>query len=134
MEKQYLDANALKELIRRVMTGIDPKCRDDQDALYDILPSFHTYVDTVVKNETKLLLSESVSMGQPYRDMVMQYDQARHSCHETAIINVNVLNRLADLYDLTPIFTGNSANRHEVAEFCFEMDQYLFINRRMKLS
>ena len=134
MENQYLETKMLKELIRRVMTGIDPQCKDDQDALCDILPSFHAYVDTVVKYETKLMLNESVSMGQPYRDMVMQYDQVRHDCHETAIINVNVLNRLADLYDLSPVFTGSSANRHEVAQFCLEMDRFLFENRRMKLS
>ena len=134
MGQRYLNENALKELIRRVMTGIDPQCAEDQDALYDIIPPFHAYVDTVVKYEAKLLLNESVSMGQPYREMVAQYDQARHNCHETAIIHVNVLNRLADLYDVSPVFTGNSANRHEVADFCLELDRYLFENRRMKLS
>ena len=55
MENKHLETEVLKELIRRVMTGIDPQCKDDQDVLCDILPSFHAYVDTVVKYETNTI-------------------------------------------------------------------------------
>lgn len=134
MENKYLDEKALKALIWKVMTGIDPECEEDQNVLYSILPSFHDYVDTVARGEMKLLLNSNVSMGQPYRDMAAQYDQARHSAHETAIINVRVLNRLADLYNLPPVFKGDSAERRQVAAFCMELDQYLFENRKMKLA
>ncbi len=133
MDKKYLDEAALKELIRRIMTGIDPICQQDQETIESILPSFHDYVDAVVKGETRILLNPQ-AIGQPYRDMVAQYDQTRHSAHETAIINVRVLNRLANLYDLPPVFSGNTEERHQVAAFCLELDVYLFENRRMKLS
>ena len=133
MAEHYLNETALMDLIHRITTGIDPESREDQETLESILPSFHAYVDAVVIGETSLLLSGQPN-GQPYRDLVMQYDQARHSCHETAIINVRVLNRLAGLYELPPVFTGDDTQRHQVAAFCLELDDYLFVNRRMKLS
>ncbi len=133
MDKKYLDKAALKELIRRIMTGIDPICHQDQETIEAILPSFHAYVDEVVKGETRILLNPQAA-GQPFRDMMIQYDQNRHCAHETAIINVRVLNRLADMYDLPPVYTGSSEERHQVAAFCLELDTWLFENRRMKLS
>ncbi len=133
MDKKYLDETTLKELIRRIMTGNDSISQQDQETIESILRSFHDYVDEVVKGETGILLNPQ-AVGQPYRDMVTQYDQTRHCAHETAIINVRVLNRLANLYDLPPVFTGSADERHQVAAFCLELDVYLFENRRMKLS
>ncbi len=133
MEKNYLDGASLKKLIHKVTTGIDPESRENQALLGGILPSFHAYVDAVVLGETELLLNPGAD-GKAYREMVTRYDQARHSCHETAIINVRVLNRLAELYELPPVFLGDSGQRHQVAAFCQELDAYLFANRRMKLS
>ena len=133
MENKYLNETALMDLIRRVITGIDPETREDQEVLESILPSFHAYVDSVVRGETRLLLSGQPD-GRAYRDLVMQYDQSRHACHETAIVNAGVLNRLASLYELPPIFSGDETQRHQIADFCLELDRYLFINRRMKLS
>ncbi len=133
MEKKYLDEAALKALILKITTGTDPDCRDDQDVLESILPSFHAYVDAVVRGETGILLNPHAE-GQTYREMISRYDQSRHSAHETAIINVRVLNRLADIYGTAPVFKGSSEERHQVAAFCLELDAYLFENRRMKLS
>lgn len=133
MEDKYFNETAFTELIRRITTGIDPESVEDQEALESILPSFHAYVDAVVRGETALLLSGRPE-GQAYRDLVTRYDEARHAAHETAITNVRVLNRLADLYELSPVFTGDINQRHQVAGFCLELDRYLFVNRRMKLS
>ncbi len=134
MENKYLNVSALKQLIHTVMTGIDPECDEHQMVLYSILPSFHAYVDTVAAGEMKLLLNDHVSVGAPYREMATQYDQVRYCSHETAIINVRVLNRLADLYDIPFVFTGDCADRNQVAAFCLELDRYLFENRRKKLA
>ena len=84
--------------------------------------------------ETNLLLQAGTLDGQEYRDAVSQYDGDRHSAHERAISNVKLLNRLADREELSPVFTGDETQRHQVADFCLELDQYLFQNRRMKLS
>ena len=133
MDKKYLDENALTELIRRIATGIDPDCELDREALEDILPSFHDYVNTVVQGETRLLLFGQKE-GQPYRELVSRYDQERHGKHETAIANVRALNRLAAIYELNPVFTGDDTQRHQMADFCLELDRYLFVNRSRKLA
>lgn len=134
MEYKYLNASSLKRLVHSVMTGIDPECDEDQLTLCSILPSFHACVDAVITGEMHLLLDGQVPVGEPFRKMVLRYDQARHSSRETAVINVRVLNRLADLYSLPSVFTGNGADRRQVEDFCMELDQYLFGNRRQKLS
>ncbi len=133
MDNKYLDESSFKSLMHQITTGIDPDSRDNLEVLETILPSFHAYVDAVVSGETRLLLAGQPE-GQTYRDLIMQYDTARHSCHEAAIVNIRILNRLAGLYDLPPVFTGDNAHRHQVAAFCLELDQYFFVSRRMKLS
>ena len=134
MASMYLNAATLQELIRKITTGIDPQCRDDLETLNDAFSSFHAYADAVIRGEIRLQTDGHGTDGQDYRNMVFQYDQTRHSCHEAAIVNVRVLNRMAALYELDPVFTGDDAHRHQVADFCLEMDQYFFRNRRMKLS
>jgi len=135
MENHFLDAAALKALIYRLSTSSDPDARDDLKIVNTALESFHNYVDAVFRGEKDLLIQGSSLEGQAYRDAILSYDESRHGAHETAIFNVKLLNRLAtQQYNLQPIFTGNDYQRHQVADFCLELDQYLFINRRMKLS
>ena len=98
------------------------------------MEAFHRYVDTVVTGETKLLLQGSNLDGQEYRDAITSYDGDRHSAHEKAIGDAKLINRLAAREGLPPIFTGDETQRHQIADFCLELDQYLFQNRRMKLS
>ena len=130
----HLNAEALKALVRNVTTGTDPQCREDAGILEDVLSSFQAYVDAVVHGETQLLLHGPDPDGTQYREMVSQYDQHRHGCHEAAIINVKLLNRLAAMYGVEPVFTGDCNQRHQVADFCLEITAYFFRNRRMKLS
>ena len=134
MEKKYLNESALKDLIRRLSTSNDPDAREDFDIVTKAMEAFHRYVDTVVTGETKLLLQGSNLDGQEYRDAITQYDGDRHSAHEKAIGDAKLINRLAAREGLPPIFTGDDTQRHQVADFCLELDQYLFQNRRMKLS
>ena len=132
MENQFLDESALKALIRSIGAGTN--AQDDLDLVKGLMESFHSYVHAVVEGETDLLIKGSSLEGQEYRDAVSRYDQNRHASHENAIINVRVLNRLASEYNLSPVFTGDDTQRRQIAEFCLELDQYLFRNRRLKLS
>jgi len=135
MKAQYLDENALKALINRVSTSSDPNARDDLEIVNKAIESFHNYVNAVVRGERDLLIQCSSLEGQAYRDAISSYDECRHVAHETAIFNVKLLNRLAtQQYNMQPIFTGDDSQRHQVADFCLELDQYLFMNRRIKLS
>ena len=134
MENRFLNEDALKELIRRLSAGNDPDAREDLKLVGRALDSFHIYVDTVVRKEGELLIGQSVLEGQEYRDTVSDYDSKRHSRHETAIGNAKLLNRVARLRGVDPVFTGDETQRHQIADFCLEVDQWLFRNRRMKLS
>ena len=96
--------------------------------------AFHNYVNTVVDGEMKLLIQGSSLERQEYRDAIISYDGDRHSAHEKAIGDAKLVNRLAVREGLPPIFTGDETQRHQVADFCLELDRYLFQNRRMKLS
>ena len=134
MDKKYLNEAALKDLIRRLSTSNAPDDREDFDIVAKAMEAFHRYVDTVVTGETKLLLQGSNLDGQEYRDAITNYDGDRHSAHEKAIGDAKLINRLAAREGLPPIFTGDETQRHQIADFCLELDQYLFQNRRMKLS
>ena len=133
MEK-FLNESALKDLIRRLSTSNDPDDQEDFDIVTKAMEAFHNYVDTVVKGETNLLLQGSNLDGQEYRDAITNYDGDRHSAHEKAISDAILVNRLAARNGLQPIFTGDETQRHQIADFCLELDQYFFQNRRMKLS
>ena len=98
------------------------------------MQAFHNYINTVVDGEMKLLMQGSSLKGQEYRDVIISYDGDRHSAHEKAIGDAKLVNRLAAREGLPPIFTGDETQRHQIADFCLELDQYLFQNRRMKLS
>ena len=134
MDMQFFDENALKALIRRFSTSSDPYAREDLDTVEKAMQAFHNYVNTVVDGEMKLLIQGSSLEGQEYRDAITQYDGDRHSAHEKAIGDAKLVNRLAAREGLPPFFTGDDAQRHQVADFCLELDQYFFQNRRMKLS
>ena len=134
MDMQFFDENALKALIRRFSTSSDPYAREDLDTVEKAMEAFHNYVNTVVDGEMKLLIQGSRLDGQEYRDAITQYDGDRHSAHEKAIGDAKLVNRLAAREGLPPIFTGDDTQRHQVADFCLELDQYFFQNRRMKLS
>jgi hypothetical protein len=134
MDMQFFDENALKALIRRFSTSSDPYAREDLDTVEKAMEAFHNYVNTVVDGEMKLLIQGSRLDGQEYRDAITQYDGDRHSAHEKAIGDAKLINRLAAREGLPPIFTGDETQRHQIADFCLELDQYLVQNRRMKLS
>ena len=134
MDMQFFDESALKALIRRFSTSSDPYAREDLDTVEKAMQAFHNYVNTVVDGEMKLLIQGSSLEGQEYRDAITQYDGDRHSAHEKAIGDAKLVNRLAAREGLPPIFTGDDTQRHQVADFCLELDQYFFQNRRMKLS
>ncbi len=134
MDKKYLNEAALKDLIRRFSTSNDPYAQEDLDTVEKAMLAFHNYVNTVVDGEIRLLIQGSSLEGQEYRDAIAQYDGNRHSAHKRAISDVKLLNRLAAREGLLPIFTGDETQRHHIADFCLELDRYLFQNRRMKLS
>lgn len=81
--------------------------------------------------EQQIMLTGVRFEGQEYRNMITKYDQARHNQHESAIANVRMVNRLANLYDCVPLFTGDDTERLQVADFCLDVVIKIFQNRMM---
>ncbi len=134
MEKCFFNEDAFTELEKKTVSGAEPEAAEDQQILRDIMISLHTYVDTVTRGEIDVRLISHRTEGQEYRDLISDYDQKRHLAHEAAISDTKLLNRLAAVYHVPPVFTGDESQRHEVADFCLEFDRFIFVNRRKKLS
>ena len=95
------------------------------------MTSFREYVNRVDAGEQQIRLAAVGFEGEEYRDMVSQYDRRRHDQHEEAIINVRLVNRLAQMYGVSPLFTGNDKERLQVADFCLDVVIQIFHNRMM---
>lgn len=67
-----------------------------------------------------------------YREMITRYDRRRHDAHEEAIANVRLVNRLAEMYGVAQLFTGDDQERLQVADFCLDVTVQIFQNRMMQ--
>lgn len=104
---------------------------DDLEVLSDAMTSFREYVGKVDAGEQQILLAAVRFEGEEYREMITRYDKRRHDQHETAIANVRMVNRLADLYKCEHLFTGDDKERLQVADFCLDVVVKIFQNRAM---
>ncbi len=134
MACQFFDEEAYLELEKKLLSDNGQDAQDDLEALNDAVASLFDYVDTVVRNEIRLRLNKRSLEGQEYRDTINDYDRNRHSKHESAIINTKLINRLAEIYGIRAVFTGDVKERHQVASFCMEFSEFIFRNRMKKLS
>ncbi len=137
MERNYLNMSffnyaAYLELADKIKKSDSPDAADDLEALNDAMTSFRTYVDRVDAGEQQILLAAVRFEGQEFRDMISLYDRNRHNAHEDAIVNVRLANRLAKLYSVEPLFTGDDQDRLQIADYCLDVVIKLFQNRMMK--
>lgn len=136
MERNYantmfFDHDAYIKLAEKVKGSSEPDAGEDLEALNDAMTSFRDYVNRVDAGEQQIRLAAVRFEGEEYREMITQYDRRRHDQHEMAIANVRLVNRLAEIYGVTPLFTGNDQERLEVADFCLDVVVKLFQNRMM---
>ena len=127
----YFDYNAYTTLVDKIKAKGDADAQEDLEALDDAMTSFREYVAKVDAGEQQIKLAAVRFEGMEYREMVMKYDQNRHNQHEAAIANVRMVNRLAEMYSVTPLFTGDDTERLQVADFCLDVVVQLFNNRMM---
>lgn len=93
--------------------------------------SFIHYVKTVDEGETAKRIAYACSEGAELRASVETIENTRHTAHEAAIANVSILNRIAAMYGVEPIFTGDVTNRLVIAAFCLEVTTQIFQNRSL---
>ena len=121
----YFSQTAYETLLQKVRAA---DAADDLQIIRDATDDFIQYVRVVSEGESRLNTTVS-----PDRSMVGDYDGKRHNAHENAISSVSVVNRLAAMYETDTFYTGDTAERHQVAAFCLELVSCLFINRRKVL-
>lgn len=131
MGERFFNHDTYVELANKMKASDSPDARDDLEALNDAMTSFREYVNKVDAGEQQILLAAVRFEGEEYREMVSRYDRNRHDQHESAIVNVRLVNRLAELYGVSPLFTGNDKERLQVADFCLDVVIQLFQNRTM---
>lgn len=132
MGMHFFNHDAYIELAERIKTSGSPDAAEDLEALNDAMTSFREYVNKVDAGEQQILLAAVRFEGDEYREMISRYDRNRHNAHEDAIANVRLVNRLATMYDVEPLFTGDDQERLQVADFCLDVTVQLFQNRIMQ--
>ena len=104
----------------------------DEDALElieTIMSNLNNYVSAVYAMEVQIQTLRFRLEGDEYREAVTNMDRRRRIAHEAAIAACSMLNRLAGLEGVEPLYSGNLEDRNEVAEFCIAIVDELFHGR-----
>lgn len=137
MERNYegmsfFNYNAYVHLADKIKASGTEDAADDLEALNDAMTSFREYVNKVDAGEQQIVLAAVRFEGDEYREMITRYDRRRHDAHEEAIANVRLVNRLAEMYGVAQLFTGDDQERLQVADFCLDVTVQIFQNRMMQ--
>ena len=127
--KTFFDYGEYKHLFSVISASKDEFAKDDLEAVDDALSQCRRYVEVVDATEQQIMFAQLRFEGTEYREKIMQYDKTRKNAHESAIVSVNMLNRISANYNCQKIYSGSS-DRLEVADFCLEVVVTLFENRR----
>lgn len=125
----YFDYNGFQKLIDE--TKNNP---EDQEILVDVVKSCNNYVTAVDAMEVRIKVAQFRFDTAEFQEIVKDLDNQRRRHHEDAIACTNMLNRIAALYKVSPIFTGDISNRYEVADFCLEVTKVIFENRTVNFQ
>lgn len=92
--------------------------------------TFLDYVTTVDMSETRIIIAHNRLEGEDLRDAVETIDRGRTAVHDAAMKACDIINRMATANGIGTVFTGNSSDRLQVADFCLEFTVEIFKNRR----
>lgn len=134
MANKYFNYENYKTLISTLTSEknvADAKAHMAFSTIEDSMNSFNDYVNCVNHCEVKIALAYATYEGQELRDYVTDLDQRRRRHHECAISSTSICNRIAGMYGVDNIFEGDVNDRFQVADFCLEVVNDLFTNRKM---
>lgn len=123
--RRFFDASAFQMLSDKATA--EP---DDLEIITDAVADFTSYVKDVDVGEQQIRLAYATLNGEELRERVSNIDARRRSRHETAISSCRVLNKMAEIYGVSAVFTGDFGDRLQVADFCLDITVELFENRR----
>lgn len=115
----------IKEKYEMLLNAVDV---EDQEFIYDCMDTYRKYVNAVIRMEIRIPLIRMRMEPEDLQYEIMQMDANRKRCHDAAIDACNMLNRLSQKLGLPVFFEGNTEDRYQVADFCLEVCQELFLN------
>ena len=108
----------------------DADAAEDLGFLRDAVKNFVEYVAAVDLSEVGIDTAPGLLEGEALRTEVTALDRDRSTHHNAAIASAGAINRIAALYGVGKIYGGDPEKRREVAQFCLELTETLFRNRR----
>lgn len=121
--KRFLDTTAFQMLSEKA----EP---DDIELIEDVVKSCTQYVQDVDIGEAQIRRFYATLEGEELRERVTAIDKRRRAHHEEAIINCRMINRLAACYGIGSVFTGDTEDRLQVADFCLDVTVEVFEKRQ----
>ena len=123
-----MNRKALNDLIR--------SCKDDAELLKEVrdaLLSFEEYHTAIYKMETKRKILEGTMDARQFQEEITSLDRARTDCHNAVLANVSMLNRIAAMYGLPPVYDGTVSEkqpfRRQVADAVLGYVQEIILER-----
>lgn len=111
-------------------------CSDgmELEMIQSCVKSFHEYHKVIYDMETFLRFKDKDMSTEDYQFTLTNYDTRRTTCHNIVIQNIGILNRMADRYNLEPVYTGvvstQRPHRRVLANEVLEYVEYIVKERR----
>ena len=101
--------------------------KDDSEllqAIKDAFDSFEAYHAAIYSMETRKKILIHTADTQNYQEEITAMDRKRTACHNAVLANVSMLNRMADMAGLPPVYEGviseDQPYRRQVADAVLE--------------
>ena len=103
------------------------------DFIKEIFDSFEQYHRSVYEDQLFGVLYQGAMEGDAFRERRTELDKTRTVYHNNLLANVRVLNKLAALSDVPPVYDGEVSEerpyRRQVANAVFEFIENVINNR-----
>jgi len=103
------------------------------EAVRDALKSFEEYHTAIYSMETRKKLLNGTAEAQIYQSEVADMDRRRTNCHNAVLANVSMLNRMAAMAGLPPVYDGVISRDHpyrrQVADAVLAFVQEIILER-----
>ena len=90
------------------------------EAIQDALKSFEDYHIAIYSMETRRKLLIGTVEATSFQSEMMTMDQRRTNCHNAVLANISMLNRMAEMNGLPPVYDGTISReqpyRRQVAD------------------
>lgn len=122
---QYLNKRGFEALKTIVLSLVntDEDASFDLDEIKKISTNFVAYATMVDKEAKDIEDAKATKSGEVFREFVKDIDERRHSAHNAAIVNCNLINKFAEIYNAPKICYADLAVRTEVTTFCLEFKE-----------